>query len=114
VQARTDVTLYDDTVATDEIDAAKRMAEMTDGVPAGQVRRFTLQGRSAIQWWTQAPPPQPGCAGCPGDPGPDIVTISLVADVDLRLVELTASARVNAAPDVFCDIQAIELGVTFP
>jgi hypothetical protein len=108
------VSLYDSTLATNEADAAKRMSDYVNGVPDAQVRRFTLDGHPAIIWWTQSMPPQPGCMGCPGDPGPDIVTIQLIVDVNLQLVQLTGSARVNAPADVFCDIQSIELGIAVP
>jgi hypothetical protein len=113
-QTTTAVEFYDDEVATDAADAAKRLSEATAGVPDAQVRRFTINGHSAVMWWTQEAPPQPGCMGCQGDPGPDIVTISLNVEVNLRIVKLTAEARVNAPADVFCDIQAIELGLTAP
>lgn len=75
----------------------------------GEWRELTISGHPAASWWEKYSPPQPGCEGCGGDPGPDIVTIHVAVSLgDREILELSGTARVTAAPQVFCDIQAIE------
>jgi hypothetical protein len=107
--------IYGPIVASDATDAQKRLDDAVSGVCAGgQVARVTISGHPGVFCWTQAPPPQPGCMNCPGDPGPDIVTIALTVASGLNILELSGRARVNATPaQIFCDMQAMELGLTF-
>jgi hypothetical protein len=75
----------------------------------GEWRELTIGGHPAASWWERYSPPQPGCAGCGGDPGPDIVAIHVAVALGGReILELTGTARVTAFAQVFCDIQAIE------
>jgi len=107
------LTLYDDEVRTSDADLQKRIGDALTSVPAANVRHFSRDGHSEVLFWTQEPPPQSGCQGCPVDPGPDFVTITLFAANGLRLAQLTGQARVNATGDVLCDMQTIALGATF-
>ena len=106
-------TLYDDETRTSDADLQKRIDDTLTNVPAANVRRFTLDGHPAVLFWTLQPPAQAGCQGCPVDPGPDFVTITLLATSGLRLAQYSGQARVNATGDVLCDLQAIALGATF-
>jgi len=102
-------------VLSSEADVQKRLdQEVGAGGTGAHVQRITIDGHPAVFWWNQEPPPQPGCMGCAADPGPDVMTIGLAVAVGLNLMELRGAARVNANPaEIFCEIQAIELGVTF-
>ncbi len=107
------VTLWDDETRPSDADLQKRIDDAVKGLPPANVRRFTLDGQQAVLFWAQTPPPQSGCQGCPVDPGPDYVAITLFASRGLQLVQLTGQARVNATGDVLCDIQSIALGLTW-
>jgi hypothetical protein len=86
----------------------------------GDARSIVVGGHPATLWWDHQAPPQPGCQGCVGDPGPDIesvgVTIYLGTTPEfggLALLEVRGAARQNATPnDLFCDMQAMALGLT--
>jgi len=99
---------------TSEADASKRLADVELEYPKAVVHDLVVGGHPALIRWVQQPPPQPGCQGCAGDPGPDIVTITLAIAAGDRFIRMDGSARVNAPSGVFCDMQAIELGTTFP
>jgi hypothetical protein len=72
-------------------------------------REHTLGGHPAVSYWERVTPAAPGCEGCNGDPGPDIIQIHLVVGMGGReILDVVGSARVTAAQQVFCDIQAIE------
>lgn len=87
----------------------------------GDAKSITVNGHPATLWWDQEPPAQPGCMNCAGDPGPDLVTIGLSIYLGatpefgggLAMLEVRGTARVNATPsELFCDMEAIVLGVT--
>jgi hypothetical protein len=78
------------------------------GGSEGAVRSFTVGGRPASAFWVRIPPVQPGCAGCPMDPGPDFITIGVAVANGKTVFELTGSARSNAPDAIFCDIQQTE------
>jgi len=88
---------------------------------AGTASQITIGGHPAVVWWDEEVPPQPGCQGCPGDPGPDLVEVGLAAYLGdtptfggLTVVEVQGRARVNAQPaEIVCDMEQIALGVTF-
>ncbi len=107
------VTLWDDEVRTSDADLKKRIDDAVAAVPPANLRRFLLDGHPAVLYWQLLAPPQSGCQGCPVDPGPDYVAITLFASNGVRLVQFTGQARVNATDDLFCDIQAIALGLAF-
>jgi hypothetical protein len=78
------------------------------GASGDAVRSFTLGGLPASAFWVRTPPPQPGCEGCPGDPGPDLITIGVAVANGKTVFELTGTARLNAPVEIFCDMQQTE------
>jgi hypothetical protein len=87
----------------------------------GSASSVTVGGHPAVLWWDHEGPPQPGCAMCPGDPGPDLVKIGLTVYLGndpafggLTVVDVLGSARIDAVPaNIFCDMEEMVLGVTF-
>ena len=71
-----------------------------------------LGGLPASAFWVETPPVQPGCAGCPMDPGPDFITIGVAVADGKTVFELTGSARMNAPASIFCDIQQTEASLS--
>lgn len=87
----------------------------------GDAKRITFGGHDAVIWWDEEAPPQPGCQGCPGDPGPDNISIGLTVYLGptpefgggRAVLEARGSARKNAVPqDIFCDMEQMVLGIT--
>ena len=98
------------TTAT-EADALAIVAHPYGG-SEGAVHAFTLGGLPASAFWVETPPAQPGCAGCPMDPGPDFITIGVAVADGKTVFELTGSARMNAPASIFCDIQQTEASLS--
>jgi hypothetical protein len=99
--------------ATSASDVQRMLDDMVSGFPSATVRRFTIGGAPAIAWSYEVPPAQPGCQGCMGDPGPDLIVMGVGAARGLSIYQVYASVRINAATDVFCDVQAIEASLAF-
>jgi len=87
----------------------------------GYSEQIDVAGHPSVVWWAFEPPANPGCVGCPPDPGPDYITLFLVIDVGRagsdglpEIVNVAGGARSDAQPaPIFCDIDAIVRGVTF-
>jgi hypothetical protein len=84
---------------------------------------LTLAGQPALVWWYLSPVPEPECpAPCGGSPPlPELMTVdglveftTVDAGVGFGLeLDLEGAARANAQPQqVFCDMEAMILGVT--
>jgi hypothetical protein len=112
-EAKAVVFLHAPEQRTSAADATKRLADIKLEYADAVTRDLTIDGHAAFIRWVQQPPPQPGCQGCAGDPGPDMVTITLAIAAGDLVIRFDGSARVNAPSDVFCEIQAIELSATF-
>jgi hypothetical protein len=82
------------------------------GGSEGAVHAFTLGGLPASAFWVETPPVQPGCAGCPSDPGPDFITIGVAVANGKTVFELTGGARLDAPDSIFCDIQQTEASLS--
>ena len=111
VEAVASVQAYEER-RTSEADALTRLKDIVSGWPNAKKREYTLSGKTAVSWWYEEPPPQPGCANCPGDPGPDIAHINTAVAFGTLVVNMQGSARVNAPDAIFCAIQAIETSFT--
>ncbi len=98
--------------ARDEADVTRMLEDKVSGYPDADVHRFTIDGRPAISWWYEEAPPQPGCYGCAADPGPNFVRVNVATAKGLAIIEARGGARVNAAEEVFCEIQAIEASLS--
>jgi hypothetical protein len=102
---------------------AELLQSAVDGASknGGDAKRITIGGHDAVIAWRQEAPPQPGCQGCAGDPGPDYVNIEVSVYLGatpefgggLAVLEVRGGARTNAVPaDVFCDMEQMALGIT--
>jgi hypothetical protein len=114
------------TMSTSGVSSDAQGAELVDGAAkaavskGGDARSIVIGGHPATLWWDHEAPPQPGCEGCAGDPGPDFVSVGVTIYLGstpefggLALLEVQGAARQNATPsDIFCDMEAIVLGVT--
>jgi hypothetical protein len=89
------------------------LEQVLGAYPGAVSSSFEVQGHAAVAYWFKSAPPQAGCSSCPTDPGPDIVTIGVAAVMGSEVVALSGSARVDAPPSVFCDIQGIEGSLSF-
>ncbi len=96
----------------DAMTAAQAPDQYAACCPNDVVRKFTIDGRPAVAWWYDQLPAQCGACPGPGDPGPDLISINLAVANGLTVVQLNASARVDAPDDIFCQIQAIEASLT--
>ena len=84
---------------------------------------LTLAGQPAVVWWGLEPVPQPACpAGCPSVPPlPELLEVAGLVPFTMVdggggfgvEVDIDGIARANAQPQqVFCDMEAMILGVT--
>jgi hypothetical protein len=108
VLAQSNLEVETGTTATSDQDVQTRLYDISHAFSDSVVRSYDIGGHPAVAWWYDWPPPQPGCAGCSGDPGPDYITIGVAFGRGLDVVEVFGSARVDAPAQVFCDIQASE------